>query len=235
MKTNSNIFLSDWKFLISPLSTENKAEFLDLFINYEYGLEQECNNPVLSPIWNFIKSQLDNMKEKYDDKREQLKINGLQGGRPKKQMDTNETKENQTKPNGFLEKQKKHNNNNNENENNNVNENEVSGDKSPTRPPKKTIEERMLIFKESLRPFVGVYPNEMLKEFYEYWTEKNEGAFKFKKEMERTFELSKRLANWQKRESQYTKKSIKTNENGEPIDIVEKYRLLREAQHNANR
>jgi hypothetical protein len=36
----------------------------------------------------------------------------------------------------------------------------------------------------------------MLKEFYEYWTEKNQAGVKMRFEKEKTFEAGKRLARW---------------------------------------
>lgn len=109
-----------------------------------------------------------------------------------------------------------------------------NGDESPTLAPKKTIEERKMIFKESLRPFVGKYSNEMLKEFFEYWTETNEQGTKFRREKEKFFDLSRRLVTWSNREKNKT--SIqKLNENGEPIDQVKKFQLRAQQLADANR
>ena len=137
MKDNSIIFLKDWRILISAMSPENQLEFWDLFMSYDYGVEQECKNLYLLPIWTFVKSQLDNMKNKYQDtlvKRNQ--INGSKGGRPKKNTETQteeknpmgfsetkETQENPKNPVGYFETQKTPNENEKDNEKDNENEN----------------------------------------------------------------------------------------------------------------
>lgn len=90
-----------------------------------------------------------------------------------------------------------------------------TGDESPTLSHKKTIEERKMLFKESLRPFIGKYSNEMLKEFFEYWTETNEQGTKFRKEKEKFFDLSRRLVNWSNRE----KNKTSIQKQNEPYDI----------------
>ena len=100
---NSVIFLKDWKLLISSLSTENQLCFWELFTEYEYNTNQECNNEFVKPIWNFIKSQLDNMKDKYISKTVTAnQLNGAKGGRPKK---TQDNPNNPNNPMGFSETQ----------------------------------------------------------------------------------------------------------------------------------
>lgn len=127
MKDSGVIFLKDWKPLVSSLSIENQIYFWELFTSYEYGVEQKCDNEFVKPIWNFIKSQLDNMKEKYNEKVvERNKANGSKGGRPRKPK---ETQGNPKNPVGLNETQKTHkdkdkdNDKDNENENNNEKEN----------------------------------------------------------------------------------------------------------------
>lgn len=63
---------------------------------------------------------------------------------------------------------------------------------------KKNIDERKLKFAETLKPFVDVYGRDMIKDFYEYWTEPNQSNTKFKKEMEKTWSLDRRLKTWHK-------------------------------------
>ncbi|MDR3026024.1 DUF6291 domain-containing protein [Chryseobacterium sp.] len=113
-KDNSVIFLKDWLFLITPMSAENQIVFWELFTNYEYGKEQECDNPIVSPTWNFVKKQLDNMKNTYKEKVvNRNRQNGSKGGRPSKTQKTqsekpepNVTKQNPKNPVGLNETQK---------------------------------------------------------------------------------------------------------------------------------
>ena len=84
---NSVIFLKDWKILIQSLSKENQLEFWDLFMEYATDPNIQCENETIQPIWNFVKSQLDNMRSKYNAKKESIRNrnreNGKLGGRPK--------------------------------------------------------------------------------------------------------------------------------------------------------
>jgi len=55
-------------------------------------------------------------------------------------------------------------------------------------------------FKLDVSIFSGNYPQEMLQKFVNYWTEKNKSKTKMRFELEKTFEISKRLATWASRD-----------------------------------
>lgn len=61
---------------------------------------------------------------------------------------------------------------------------------------KKSIEERENDFMNTIAPFVSEYGKEMCRAFYEHWTEKSHGGKKMKFEMEKTWEIDKRLKKW---------------------------------------
>lgn len=60
---------------------------------------------IAAALWNEFKTCIDHDKAEYAAKCERLRENGCKGGRPRKQMEENETNENQEKPSGFEEKQ----------------------------------------------------------------------------------------------------------------------------------
>ncbi|MFA6058931.1 MAG: Lin1244/Lin1753 domain-containing protein [Taibaiella sp.] len=66
-------------------------------------------------------------------------------------------------------------------------------------------QEREDIFYKSLVPFVVDYGKEMLREFYDYWSEPNKSGTKMKWEMERTWDLKRRLAKWQANNDKWNK------------------------------
>jgi hypothetical protein len=70
--------------------------------------------------------------------------------------------------------------------------------------PSKTTEERYEEFRQDLVPYVDKYGKETIREFFDYWTEKNKAGKKMKFEMQRTFEISKRLATWKKKSQEFT-------------------------------
>ena len=73
------------------------------------------------------------------------------------------------------------------------------------------IEERKLKFASSLQIFLPQYGREVLNEFYGYWTEPNKSNTKFRQELEKTWDLNRRLERWTK--SDFSKgKTISTGQ-----------------------
>jgi hypothetical protein len=75
--------------------------------------------------------------------------------------------------------------------------------------PKEDIEERKLKFAHTLKPFVDEYGREMLVDFYEYWTEPNKSNTKFRQELEKTWNLNRRLKTWAGYDSKFGKTKSK--------------------------
>ena len=63
-------------------------------------------------------------------------------------------------------------------------------------------------FYQSLVPFVGKYPNEIIRAFFDYWSELNKSGTKMRYELEKTWELPRRLATWANRERMPSKTDI---------------------------
>ena len=82
-----------------------------------------------------------------------------------------------------------------DNDNDNVNVNVIN-----------KIEARSQIFKDSLLDFKNKYQVNMLKEFYNYWTEPNQSKSKMRFELEKTWSLDRRLETWAKRENSFNVK-----------------------------
>lgn len=58
-------------------------------------------------------------------------------------------------------------------------------------------------FYQSLVPYVAKCGKDMVRAFYDYWTEKTYGGRKMRFEKQQAFEISKRLATWQKHDLSY--------------------------------
>ena len=65
------------------------------------------------------------------------------------------------------------------------------------------IEKRKEEFYESLKPYLNKYPKEMLRKFFDYWSEMNKSRTKMRFEGEKTWETSKRLATWASRDNNF--------------------------------
>lgn len=73
----------------------------------------------------------------------------------------------------------------------------------------KDIKQREQDFKKSLQPYLSKYGKHLLNEFYLYWTEKKPKGKKMRFEMEKVFDVKRRLGTWSNRNYN---KSIPNNE-----------------------
>lgn len=73
------------------------------------------------------------------------------------------------------------------------------------------IDIRKLKFADTLKPFVEKYGKEMIRAFFDYWTEPNKSNTKFRMELEKTWGLEKRLTTWNNNESNFKSKNKSTN------------------------
>lgn len=66
------------------------------------------------------------------------------------------------------------------------------------------LEERKKTFADTLRPFLDEYGAGMLNHFYLYWTEPNKTFTKMRFELQKTWDLKLRLANWARNNSKFS-------------------------------
>jgi hypothetical protein len=98
------------------------------------------------------------------------------------------------------------------------------------------IEHRKEDFMRKVAKFTKDYPKEMLREFYDYWSEHGENDRKFRMEKEKSFDISKRLARWAKNSkfsfnvkkqptiNRQTEETIRQNSEPIPTDFIDKIR-----------
>lgn len=72
---------------------------------------------------------------------------------------------------------------------------------TPTHTQKKTIEERKNEFAEKLKPYLEKYGRDTLNNFYQYWTQVNDGGVKMLFEKQKAFQIPNRLATWRKHDN----------------------------------
>jgi len=89
----------------------------------------------------------------------------------------------------------------------------------------KTIEDRKREFYNSLIPFLKIYSKEIIKEFYEYWSEHGDKDRKFRKEKEKSFNTSLRLKKWFKNSKEWKKEksSVKKEKKDASDILLERY------------
>jgi hypothetical protein len=72
------------------------------------------------------------------------------------------------------------------------------------------LNEKKQKFYEDCKPYLEKYPKDMLRRFYNYWIEMNKSKTKMRYELERTFEISKRLATWAAKDKEFVKTQHET-------------------------
>lgn len=96
--------------------------------------------------------------------------------------------------------------------------------------PQKSKKQRKKDFYDSLRPFIDKYPKDMLREFFEYWTESGERSIRLRFEKQTTFDLSLRLQRWARNNNDKTisnERSDDTNNGTIKSAIYSKFMGLR--------
>ena len=84
---------------------------------------------------------------------------------------------------------------------------EKEQDKDKDKDKDKDIEERGKKFISEVMNFQSQYPSDMLVKFYSYWTEKNKSGTRMRFEIEKTWDLSRRISTWAARDNSFNKKS----------------------------
>ena len=68
------------------------------------------------------------------------------------------------------------------------------------------IDSRKLKFAHTLKPFLNLYDKEVIRNFYEYWTEPNKSNTKYRQELQKTWSTERRLKTWT--ENNFNNKNI---------------------------
>lgn len=191
--------------------TNNAGELFLHLLEYVCDNNPEPINDIVDlmfePIKTTLKRDLAKWEEKSPERIEKARIAGLasaEARRLKKELNsTNELNNQLNSTNSTVSVSVSV----NDTDLNNV----VIGEKSPKLP--KTNLELLNIRKDKFYKDVGTfakeYSKELLRAFYDYWTEPNKSNSKMRWEMEKTFSLSLRLKNWSKNEKGFANKNPK--------------------------
>ena len=155
------------------------------YVNDENPITDEL---LLNIAFEPIKMQLKRDLVKYDKKREQWSEAGKKSAEQRALIKSNELQRTSTVVDSVATVSTV-------NDNVNVNVNVIN-----------KIEARSQIFKDSLLQFKNKYQVNMLKEFYNYWTEPNQSKSKMRFELEKTWSVERRLETWAKRENLFNVK-----------------------------
>jgi hypothetical protein len=83
-----------------------------------------------------------------------------------------------------------------------------------------SIENRKLKFAHSLNPFIDEFGKDMIRKFYDYWTESGDKDRKFKLEKQKSWNTKLRLNNWRERENNYSSQLNTKKQNNEQLNEI---------------
>ena len=187
----SFILYTDLKSVVEKLitkdredGTNNSGELFYHILEYVNDEDPKPSNFIIEMAFEPIKLQLKRDFEKWEDIRakrvEAGKIGGIRSGKTRSK--TKQTKQ----VLNLLSKTKQNEANEAVNVNVNVSVNDI----------KEKINKKEIEFKESIEPFIPIYGKDICNKFYLYWSEPNKSKTKLRYEMEKTWDVSRRLANW---------------------------------------
>jgi hypothetical protein len=167
------------------LTNEDAGKVFKWVLEYVNDKHPKPLKGLLAAVCEPIKQQLKRDLLKYESKREQYSEAGKKSAearRLKKLKEKEHEKDNQRTLTNVESRSTNSTVSVNDNVNVSVNVNNISN--------------READFKKSLQPFLDKYGSNLLNEFYLYWTEKNVNGKKMKFEMNKTFDVSRRLSRW---------------------------------------
>ena len=184
MKRDSMIFYRSFYESVEGMSPVIKAEVYDAIFKYALDFkEPEFTDNVAKALFTLIKPQLDANIKRFEN-----------GKKPKTKQKESKTEAKDKQNESKVEA------NNNVNVNDNVNKNE-------------NIEKRKIKFYDAIAKYVDEYPKQMLRDFFNYWSEHGENDKKLRFEKEKTFGLKQRLSTWHSRNpKQYETEGISPEE-----------------------
>lgn len=231
----SFVLYSDIEEMLNELPDDVAGRLFKTIIAYVNDKNPVVEDVLLKVSFAPIKAQLKRDLVKYESKKTQYSDAGKASAEAKRLKKLAEEQQRSTNLTNVEERSTFSTVNVNVNDSVNVNVNDTvikekeEGDKSP---PPKTIEEREESFRLSLTEFVEEFSKETVRAFFNYWSEKNPKGLKMRFEMEKTFEIKKRLTTWKNKESQFAPKN---NSFGNDKPKQTTFDKLRDASEEARR
>ena len=207
-KRDSMIFYRSFYECLKELDAEIKAEVYDAIFSYGLDFENvEFKNIVARSMFTLIKPQLDANIRRFEN-----------GKKPKAKETTSKEEANEKQNESKVLTNVNVNDNDNVNKNENLNNNVLLVKETKF---KKTLDERKFYFKERLIDIVKKENIDLIiaKEFFEYWTESNQSETKMRFELEKTYDISRRIKTWLQNNSKFNNSKSLNNGKQSRTDI----------------
>ena len=203
MKLKTFLLYAEAASQIDLLSNEEAGQLFKALFHYVAdGSELVTDNRVLAMTFAVFKAQIDRGANKYEETcRKRTEAINKRWERYKSiQMNTNEyncidlnTNEGNNNP---IPKPKP------QNKKESIKKNPIDAAHAAA-----LLEGRKEDFYNSLIPFVAQYGKEMVRAFFDYWSEPNKSNSKMRFELEKTWDVARRLSYWASRENQFNNRN----------------------------
>jgi hypothetical protein len=180
----SFIVYVDWKGVFDELPNEEAGLLIKHIFAYVNDENPKSDNLLIRAVFANIKTTLKRDLHKYEVIREKRSLAGKASADKRQQVLTSVESVDDVLCVSV-------------NDSVNVNDNVIEDNKKVSKETlahKKNIRE--LEFKKEVHEIGKQYTQKMRDEFCDYWTESNKDGFKMKYEMQKTFDISRRLAKW---------------------------------------
>lgn len=214
---SSFVYYRDWADELMKLPDDLRLRIDDAVKRYVFYGEEPTDREVLYSMFGLMRARIDRDNAKYAEVRAKRSAAGTAGNRKRWGEQSQKVANIANARNAKQSDQKVANIavNVNGNVNDNVNDNGSIGiDKEETPKGVKRVAslthsqpslcDRQKTFYDELVPYVDKYSPELVRSFYDYWSEPDQAGRKMRRELEKTWDTGKRLARWQRNEKPKT-------------------------------
>lgn len=191
MSKKSFVLYAEWEDAFDQQPNDVAGELIKLIFDYvRTGEVLKSDNPVVNAMFSIFRPAIDRNIDKYDEVVEKRREAGRMGGLKKSQNKQNvanvasasKCKQNVANVADSVSDSVS-----------DINKEKIVKEKSLS------LSDRTEKFKEELIPFVQKYGKDMIFAFFDYWSEPNPSKTKMKFEMQKTWDIAKRLRTWERR------------------------------------
>lgn len=199
----SFVLYADLIHTVKKMPKDKAGELFLTILSYVNDEQPVVDDMIVDLVFEPIKRQMKRDLVAYEAKKKQWSEAGKASAEAKKaakeaeEKRSKEINEASTKVNDVENSSTDSTVNVNVNDTVNVNVNETVNKK------KEDIDVRKLKFAETLKPFLEIYGKNLCNDFYKYWTEPNKSKSKFRAELEKTWDVERRLETWARNDKNF--------------------------------
>ncbi|WOG21077.1 DUF6291 domain-containing protein [Bacteroides thetaiotaomicron] len=189
---DSFVFYRSFFEALQDVPIEERACIYDAICAYSLNdIEPKLTGMQLA-IFKLIRPNIDSNKRKYENGKKGASF-GKKGGRPKKDNPSQTPTKPQDNPSQTRNVDVDDNVDDDVDDDVDINKEKIEKEKNIS------LLDRTQKFKDELTPFVEQYGKDMIRAFFDYWSEPNKAKTKMRYEMQKTWDVSGRLRTWERR------------------------------------